>query len=90
MLNVLNYLHHFLSIQMIHRVPSPNTQNKIVFLLWYHKCLCETKSSVTKELFVKLCFFFFNTYYVGITVIAPWSASDISSELLLKIKTFDI
>jgi hypothetical protein len=50
--------------------------------------LCETKSSVTKELFVKL--FFFNTYYVGIAVIARWPESDISSKLLLTIKTFDI
>jgi hypothetical protein len=29
---------------------------------------CKTKSNVTKELFVKL--FFFYTYYVGIAVIA--------------------
>jgi hypothetical protein len=51
---------------------------------------CETKSSVTKELFVKLLLFFFYTYYVGIAVIARWPASSISSELLLTIKTFDI
>jgi hypothetical protein len=52
--------------------------------------LCETKSSVTKELFVKLFFgFFFYTYYVGIAVIACWPGFGISSELLLIIKTFD-
>jgi hypothetical protein len=52
--------------------------------------LYETKISVTKELFVKLFLFFFNTYYVGIAVTARWpaAASSISSKLLLT--TFDI
>jgi hypothetical protein len=35
-------------------------------------------------------FFFIDTYYVGIAVIAHWPASGISGELLLTIKTFDI
>jgi hypothetical protein len=58
--------------------------------------LSETKSSVTKEVSVKLFLFFvlffvlFFTYYVGIAIIARWPASGISSELLLIIKTFDI
>jgi hypothetical protein len=35
-----------------------------------------------------LLFFFLNTYYVGIAVIARWPASGISSQLLLTLKTF--
>jgi hypothetical protein len=36
------------------------------------------------------CFFFLYTYYVGIAVMARWTASGISSEILLTIKTFEI
>jgi hypothetical protein len=61
---------------------------KDIIHFFYFGIINESKSSVTKELFVKL--FFFNAYYVGIAVIARWPESDISSKLLLTIKTFDI
>jgi hypothetical protein len=32
---------------------------KFIFQFWYYMSLCETKSSVTKELFVKLFLVFF-------------------------------
>jgi hypothetical protein len=43
---------------------------------------------IHKGTFCETLFVFFNTYYVGIAVIARWSACGISSELLLTIKTF--
>jgi hypothetical protein len=50
--------------------------------------LSESKSSVTKELFVKLFCFFFITYYVGIAVIARCPRSGISSELFFSTPMF--
>jgi hypothetical protein len=55
-------------------------------------CLLENQNGgkLQKGTFCETVFGFFYSYYVGITVIARWPASGISSELLLTIKTFDI
>jgi hypothetical protein len=44
---------------------------------------------IHKGTFCETLFVFFNTYYVGIAVIARWPACGIFRELLLTIKTFD-